>query len=533
MNAASYLLDNGLSSDKVLLLTRQGDFSHVQVREAAFRVAAWLGSSGLRKGDRVLIVAEASFFWVVSYLAVLLAGAVAVPVPGNTKPQKLGKIFTQVEPRAAFVQARHREGLLSVFRRDGMLVLDECAGKRSDCQVDLQWILDRAPSGELAGKSCMLDEKIDLASIMFTSGTSGEPNGVMITHRNIIANTDSTIRYMDLTEQDRVMAILPFHYCYGLSLLHTHLKVGGSLVIENSFVFPEMVLSRMEETECTGFAGVPGNYQILLRNSTLAKRKLSHLRYVQQAGGKLPDIFIKELRKALPEAKVFIMYGQTEATARLSFLPPDLLEKKLGSIGKGIPGVTLKVVDEKGLPVRGTAVGEIVATGDNVSLGYWGNEGATKGKFRDGELFTGDLARVDEDGFIFIVDRAADFLKCGGLRISCKEIEDVVHQFPGTIEAAVVPQPDIHLGEAVRLYVVHEKGESVSGDLKNHCTANLEWSFTPRKIIFLSSLPKTSSGKVDRQVLKHSVFDAGSATQDRGNGTDLPDEPGIEFERVQ
>jgi len=507
MNAADFLLGNGLDSDKTALVTSQGEFSYSRLEETTIALMAWLDSARIRKGDRILIIGDSSFFWVATYLAALRMGAVAVPIPGTVKAEKLGNMISRVDPGAVFIQKKYFRVLKGVPGLPGMVVTDEDPGGSSIDSVDLQAILDRMSGVKKPEKSCDVDDGRDLASIMFTSGSTGEPNGVMISHRNIIANTDSIIRYMRLTEKDRVMAILPFHYCYGLSLLHTHLKVGGSVVIENSFMFPEVILNRMEETECTGFAGVPSTYQILLRNSTFSKRGFNRLRYVQQAGGKLPDVFIRELQEAIPGKEIFIMYGQTEATARLSYLPPDFLNGKLGSIGMGIPGVKLTVVNGSGKPVSLGDVGEIVAEGDNIGLGYWKDEDASRAKFRDGKLFTGDLARMDEDGFIFVVDRASDFLKCGGLRVSSKEIEDVVLKFPGTIEAAVVRQSDVHLGEAVRLYVVHKDGNSVEKELKNHCAANLEWSFTPRKMIFLPSLPRTNAGKVDKQRLRPEVFD--------------------------
>src|SRR6185503_8657983 len=222
------------------------------------------------------------------------------------------------------------------------------------------------------------------------------------------------VSYLSLNDRDRIMAVLPFHYCYGASLLHTHLLVGGEVVIENRFMYPETVLQRLIETRCTGFAGVPSHFQILLRNSSLRNKRFPDLRYVQQAGGYLAPGFILELRAALPDTQVFIMYGQTEATARLSFLPPDQLETKLGSIGKGIPDVTLRVVNEHGQEVQPGEVGEIVAEGASITRGYWQASRETEEVFRNGALYTGDLARVDEDGFIFIVDRAKDFLKCRG-----------------------------------------------------------------------------------------------------------------------
>ena len=246
---------------------------------------------------------------------------------------------------------------------------------------------------------------------MFTSGTTAKPRAVRITHRNIQANTSSIIEYLDLSADDRMLAILQFYYCFGASLLHTHLRVGGSLALANSFVYPEVVLDLMVAAECTGFAGVPSTYQTLLRNSTFPKRQIQSLRKVQQAGGKLQTVLIQELVQAVPNGQVYVMYGQTEATARLSYLPPELLKTKLGSIGRGIPGVTLRVMNESGTEINPGEVGEIYAWGDNVSPGYLDDPEASAQKFVDGVLHTGDLATVDEDGFIYVVDRKADFIK--------------------------------------------------------------------------------------------------------------------------
>jgi len=231
-------------------------------------------------------------------------------------------------------------------------------------------------------------------------------------------------------------------------------------VVDSRFLYPETVLQRMIDTQCTGFAGVPSHFQILLNVSGLRKKALPHLRYVQQAGGHLAPVFVRELREALPGTQVFIMYGQTEATARLSYLPPEFLDTKLGSIGTGIPGVALQVLSESGAPVRPGEVGEIVAQGENVARGYWADPAESETTFRRGALHTGDLATVDEDGFIYVVDRAKDFLKCGGERVSCRQLEDQILASNELLEAAVIGIPDDVLGESVKLFVVPRAGTS-------------------------------------------------------------------------
>lgn len=196
------------------------------------------------------------------------------------------------------------------------------------------------------------------------------------------------------------------------------------------------------------------------------------------------------------------MYGQTEATARLSYLSPQLLDSKLGSVGVGIPGVKLSVVNESGGPVRPGETGEIVAEGENVCPGYWHEE--ESGCFREGKLYTGDLATVDEDGFIYIVDRAKDFLKCGGKRVSARHLENVLLENQELLEAAVIGVPDEVLGEAAVAYVVlrDPKSGSCASELEDHCRCKLPPAFIPKDFIFLKSLPKSSSGKVLKSVLK-------------------------------
>jgi long-chain acyl-CoA synthetase len=348
-----------------------------------------------------------------------------------------------------------------------------------------------------------IHDETDVAAIMFTSGSTNRPRGVMVSHLNIIANTSSIVEYLALTSNERIMVVLPFYYCFGTSLLHTHLRTGGALVIDTRFMFPDKVLVRMQETKCSGFAGVPSHYQLLLRKSNLKKMQFPALRYVQQAGGKLADSLIQELREAIPAVQIYVMYGQTEATARLSYLPPELLDRKAGSIGKGIPGTRLRVLDEGGAPVKVGEVGEIVAEGKNITLGYWNAQDETDLTFRNGRLHTGDLAKVDDDGYIFVVDRSKDILKCGGKRYSCKEVEEMLMEFDGLVEAAVIGVPDELLGEAVKAFVVPQhKDERLVDRLHNFCLQRLPAPLIPKQIVVLDEIPKNTAGKIMKPALR-------------------------------
>jgi acyl-CoA synthetase (AMP-forming)/AMP-acid ligase II len=228
------------------------------------------------------------------------------------------------------------------------------------------------------------------------------------------------------------------------------------------------------------------------------------LRYVQQAGGHLAPVFVRELQVALPGTRIFLMYGQTEATARLSYLPPDMVSLKAGSIGKAVPGVRLRVITPEGTDARPDEIGEIVAEGDNISLGYWRDPAETDATFREGRLRTGDLATIDEDGFLYLVDRARDFIKCGGERVSCQAVEEQLLEFDDLLEAAVIGVPDEVLGEAIKLFVVpRESGiPDLESRLRRFCKEQLPPRLNPKIIVVLNSLPKSSAGKVLKTTLR-------------------------------
>jgi long-chain acyl-CoA synthetase len=497
MNVCDYLLEGKPESAKALL-TLRGEYTYGQLRRAASSVAAFLVKSGVRKGDRAILLAESAFFWVAAYLGIIRAGMVCVPLPPGSPPEDLQYIFGVTEPAWVFVESRIAAKVPDQWGTQ--LITDVPVTLPNHFLTSLAELQNGA-NGSVTLPEVGLD---NLAALMFTSGSTGTPRGVMVSSRNIIANTESIIQYLSLTSADRIMAVLPFHYCFGTSLLHTHLRVGGSVVVDPRFMYPEVVLQRMRETDCTGFAGVPSHFQILLRKSTLAKVSFPTLRYVQQAGGQLAPLFIKELREALPGKQIFIMYGQTEATARLSYLPPEMLDTKLGSVGKGAPGIKLSVRDENDRPIMPGETGEIVAEGDNVGLGYWRDEEESARCFRNGKLYTGDLATVDEDGFIYIIDRAKDFLKCGGKRVSCRHLENVLLGYPELLEAAVVGVPDEVLGEAAVAYVVlrEPKSDPTPEQLQAYCRQNLPLPFVPKHFVIVNALPKNSSGKVLKPLLK-------------------------------
>lgn len=499
-NVTEFLLE-GKPGHRTALHLLNGTNSYGELRQYSTSVARHCIALGLQKGDRVVLACDNSLTWVAAYLGIMQAGMVCVPLPPSISLQDFQYIVDNINARVAFLQSSF--ALKSAALLNGVHVVTDRKIKPIS-GVSSQWNIDdlRANPPDLEDGFHNVTPN-DLAAIMFTSGSTGKPRGVMVSHGNIIANTLSIIEYLGLTPADRMMTVLPFHYCFGTSLLHTHLRVGGSLVLDPRFMYPESVLQRMVETECTGFAGVPSHFQILLRSSTLSKKSFPRLRYVQQAGGQLAPVFIKELKQALPNVQIFVMYGQTEATARLSYLPPELLETKLGSVGRGIPGVLLRVLDKDGNPTRPGSVGEIVAEGQNITLGYWREPEETANSFRDGALYTGDLATVDDDNFIYIVDRAKDFLKCGGKRISCHQIENQLQEFECLLEAAVLGTPDEVLGEAVRAFLVARMPgcPQFQECFRVFCKEHLLPQLLPKEVVLMRALPKNNSGKVIKSKL--------------------------------
>jgi long-chain acyl-CoA synthetase len=485
-NTSDYLLADA-ARDAVALVEAGERYTYAQLRSAAGRLAAELAALDLPRGSRVGVLGGNSFFWVAAYLAVIKLNHVAVPFSDKIAAEDVRRNAELVGCAAVFADRRVLRRYSAALGNELVVLTDEVLWSGRE-----PYWPDAVPA----------DPGAD-AVLMFTSGTTSQPRAVRVTHANIQANTNSIITYLDLRSDDRVLVILPFFYCYGASLLHTHLRRGGRVVLCNSFAFPETALDLLEREECTVLAGVPSSFQLLLRASTFAQRAMPSLRLIQQAGGKLPSVLIKELLAAKPAAKLFVMYGQTEATARLSYLPPDRLQDKLGSIGKGIPGVELRVLNENGEPIPPGEQGEIYATGANISPGYYCDPEGSAAKFTPYGLRTGDLAVADDDGYIFIVDRRDDFIKSWGHRISSQEVEAAALRMEQLVSAAVIGIPDGEAGEAVTLFVTARPGAEVtSGEVLAVCRQHLPKYMVPRSVLILDTLPLNANGKVAKPKLR-------------------------------
>lgn len=491
MNVTDWLLRR---QDRPALITLHATHSHAQLTDASEGVAAWLLGAGARPGEFVAVVAENSFFSLACWMGVMRAGCVAVPLATTVSQETWRLIASSTTLRFACLQKDTAE-LVAALPDDGRLVTE--APTTDPRAVSFAQVSATAPV-----EWPVLEESA-LAMLLFTSGSTGVPRGVMLTHQNLIANATGIIECVGLTPDDRVMVVLPFCYSFGVSLVTTHLGLGACLVIDSRFMFPDKVLERMVESRCTGFAGVPSHYQSLLRRSRLKTMKFPELRWVQQAGGRLAPALVEELRASLPGVRVHVMYGATENTARIACVPPGRLADKPGSVGLPIPGVRVTIQNDDGVVLGPGLVGRVVVEGHSVSPGYFGAADASETVFNAGRLFTSDLGRLDGEGYLFIVDRLGDFLKCGGTRTSVKVVEDALLQCPDVIEVAVLGVPDDLLGEAVAALVVARPGaQQLLERLLSVAKERLPLPLQPKVVRIVETLPRSPGGKVQRPGLR-------------------------------
>lgn len=439
---------------------------------------AYLLSAGLRHGDRILIGCSLSPASLVVYLGAIYAGLVAVPVEERVL---LGSRATLIKVTGAKATWTETQPSDVGSRKEPVLRLE---GDLTNEITNFTPAAPRMPS--------------DLAALMATSGSTGVPRFVMVTHGNLIANTEAIIPSQRLAKDERAMLVLPLSYCFGASVAHTHLYQGGGILFDRRFMFPDKVLEACAHFGCTTFAGVPTVYNVLLRRANVRQIALPGVRRFLQAGGALGPERIKEIRKLFPSVDVYVMYGQTEATARISCLEPQRWNEKPGSVGRPLNNLQVSIVDEHGVAVDAGTVGELLVRGPSVCSGYWNDPQESRRVFRNGWLRTGDLVRQDDEGYMWIEGRKESFLKIRGIRISIAEVEERVTAIQGVYECAACAVSHAEAGEALLLFIVPEKGATVvAEELRRLLPAH--WILDSIHVI--AELPKTSTGKIARSAL--------------------------------
>jgi acyl-CoA synthetase (AMP-forming)/AMP-acid ligase II len=482
LNITEYLFGAHRFSDRLLVLGPDETLSYADAYRGITAVCEWLASRHVSRNDNILLWADNSAFFIQAYFGILRAGCRCVPIDPKADSRFLEQVIQLCRPVFCFVHPRYVEKAAAW----GIEICSDLSALTAGTDSVMKPAADTTEN--------------DTAAIIFTSGSTGAPRGVMLSHGNIRANTEDIVTYQGLTDADIHQVVLPFSYCFGASLLHTHVAVGGGLVLNSRFMFPDTVPELVEKYGCTGFSGVPAVYQILCRRSTFLRFQMPSLRFMAQAGGPLPQTFIETITDTFPEKAFFVMYGQTEATARLSYLPPELIRTKAGSIGRGLAHTRLAVVDADGQPVSPGEEGEIVAWGPNVMQGYYQNADVTATRLIDGCLKTGDLATVDADGFIYITGRQSGFIKSAGVRISPHRVEAAIAAWENVLEVSVTGVSDPLLGEAVKAVVVpRDRRMKLDPDtVIDWCRKNMPEYMVPRIVEISPGLPRNSSGKIIR-----------------------------------
>jgi long-chain acyl-CoA synthetase len=498
---------------KTALIAEAGRFSYLQVDQQANCLAHALLSAGVTRGDRVVIVLPNSVEAVLAIWAALKAGGVFVVLHSSIKSEKLAYVLNNCRATAVFIAAARLDSdpvwlneapyLRSVFVvGEQHRHLDQIRASGKDA-FSVSEIRENSSSASPPPKKCI---DIDLAALIYTSGSTGRPKGVMMTHLNIVSAATSITTYLENRADDIVLDVLPLSFDYGLYQLLMMFKVGGTLILLNSFAYPHPVLQKISDEGVTGFPIVPTISATLLQSS-LSRYDFSKLRYITNTAAALPLEHIRRLRSAFPHVKIFSMYGLTECK-RVSYLPPDQIDARPGSVGRGMPNEEVYIVDPEGHRVAPGVVGELVIRGSNVMQGYWEMPEESAKCLRPGRLpgervlHSGDLFYADSEGYLFFVGRRDDMIKTRGEKVSPREVEEAIYSLENVSEAAVVGVPDPVLGSAIKAFIVPKHGTSLTAqDVLRHCSAKLEDFMIPKIVEFRPSLPKTDTGKISKRAI--------------------------------
>lgn len=472
----------------------------------AQRLGGRLVELGLAPGERVVLHMENDPSTCVAILATLLAGGVFVLVGPQTHPERLRQILADSAPTVLIGQGpllrRAAPVITACPSLRAVLGEGEPVGLEGVAELSFDQALTAPPLA--TGDRCI---PLDLAALVYTSGTTGEPKGVMLTHQAMLFTLGSLCDYLELVETDRLLSVLPLSFTYGLYQLLTATAVGAALHLERSFTYPGRVLERLAATEATVLPGVPSIFARLVAMHRKEPLCFPAVRCLTNAAAALPEAHVPALREIFPAAALFRMYGQTEC-ARACFLPPELGDRKPGSVGRAIPGTELLLRTPDGGPVAPGEAGILHVRGPHVMAGYWGRPEATARALVAGPgpdervLCTHDWFRIDADGCHYFVERSDEIIKTRGEKVSPTEVEAVLVGIPGVAEAAVVGVPDEFLGQALRAHLVFEAGVTLAAkELEACCRRQLEPFKVPRYFVIETELPRTPSGKVRRREL--------------------------------
>lgn len=496
---------------RVALGHRDRDYSYAEVQERSVQLAAALSTSGIRRGDRVATYVQKCPEVILTALACSRLGAILVPVNPLLKSRQLIHVLADSGARmmlSASMARANVEELLRACPELRTIVDCEVPGAGASASVTLPFNELLLRGGTLP-PSTAIDR--DPAAILYTSGSTGRPKGVVVSHRNLVSGAHSVSTYLKNTPEDRLLAVLPLSFDYGFSQVSTAFAVGACAVLSN-FSTATALIQEIGARGITGLAGVPTMWAHLA-TSEWPSNAVASLRYITNSGGALAPAVIRKLQARLPKTSIYCMYGLTEAF-RSTYLDPEQLPARMGSIGKAIPNQEVLVLRPDGSRCDPGEPGELVHRGSLVTLGYWNDAELTHQRFRPLPAFnaglmeeiavwSGDLVRTDEEGYLYFIGRKDDLIKTSGHRVSPSEIEEVALEVPGVVEAVAVGVPDDVLGQAIALAVVAEgrSFEALAEAVRQHVRMQLPSYMVPAHIHCVTSVPRSPNGKVDRNSL--------------------------------
>lgn len=491
--------------DKEALICGESRLTYADVEAMANRFAQALREYGLERGDRVILHLPNSVELVIGIFGTLKAGGVFVVANASIKQDKLTYMVNNCRATVLVSQARNAAMMRDIAAESPSVKMTVLTGRRAAKAADtavntssFDAIQDQYP----ADRPNRIGIDRDLACLIYTSGSTGEPKGVMSAHHNVVFAAGSIITYLENVPEDIVINVLPLSFDYGLYQLLMVFKFGGTLVLERGFTYPAQILKKMETEKVTGFPGVPTIFALLLQMD-LTPYDLSSLRYITNTAAALPPSHIAQMSEIFPQATMYSMYGLTE-TKRTLYLPPDQLKIRPGSVGIAIPGTEVWLEDDDGTRLGPNEIGELVIRGGHVMMGYWERPEATAQRYRPGPIpgervcYSGDLFRMDDEGYLYFVGRKDDIIKSRGEKVAPKEVENVLYSLPGVTETAVIGVPDPVLGEAIKAIIVAPGNNLNEKQVLQYCRAHLEDFMVPQMVEFRDELPKTSSGKIKK-----------------------------------
>jgi len=474
---------------------RETTFADLSRRAAA--IAKTLVAAGFRAGNACAVLARSPEDAAAAFFAVLSVGGIGINLNELYRPRQIEFVLSHSRATALLIG----RDVLKTFPRAietpaRVIVLEE---------VD-------SANEQLTPIEC---SDTDPAQITYTSGSTGQPKGVLMSHANLWAGVRVVATYLGLTSEDRIASLLPFSFVYGFNQLTTSLWVGATLIVERSTLAQEIVTTLRRE-RVTVVAAVPPLWQQLLGVASFRDSSIDSIRTMTNAGGRLPPESVRELRRAQPQARLFLMYGLTEVF-RSTFLPPEEVDAHPDSMGRAVPESVVYVVKESGELAAPGEIGELVHGGPTVAIGYVGDAQAANGVFRTnpfmrpGEpprvVYSGDLVRRDEEGRLYYVGRRDRMIKTMGYRVSPDEISDVIQASGLVQEVAIVTEPDPQRGERIVACIVL-RGDANVETLRRFCGSELPRYMQPTRFMVLSAIPRNASGKHDLQQLKTTVAEA-------------------------